>query len=246
MNAPFEVVVGTTDPAATAAFFGAMGFEEVAPGSLRVPGAASGGIALERAEEPGEPPVPFSLGPSAIDVYTRSIDEASELLAATGASLGKIGELNLGPLNLRQRRVLGPDHLPVVLVETESRRSSILDRDPDRLCSEVHSVVWGVADLDAERQWFVARNCAASPAFGFEAPGVSDLLDLPRSPVPARMCMISDDYVGPIRLELMEFPEDPGRRRPGRPVAGIWGLRSEAMSAPGKLVSPESITIELV
>ena len=52
--------------------------------------------------------------------------------------------------------------------------------------------------------------------------------------------------MNPIRLELMEFPTEPGARRAGRPVAGIWALRSEAGQTPGKLRSPESITIDFV
>ena len=186
----------------------------------------------------------------AIDIYTTSILAASKLATVAAAriddcELGAIGVLDLGPVQLKQRRVTGPDGLSIVLVETANRRSSLLDDQPQRLCSEVHSVVWTVTDTETHRNFWAEQGFAVSPAFEFESPGVSDLLDLPRASVPARMCMISDADVRPIRLELLEFTADLGDAAPPPPAAGIWGMRAKG-STPAFVEAPGGIRLEVV
>jgi hypothetical protein len=60
----------------------------------------------------------------------------------------------------------------------------------------------------------------------FEEPEVSTYLGLPRSPVAIRMTMLSGAGVEPLRLELLEFPDDAGPEvSPPSLAGGLWALR---------------------
>ena len=60
----------------------------------------------------------------------------------------------------------------------------------------------------------------------FTEPEVSTYLDLPRSPVPIRMTMLSGESVDPLRLELLEFSDDAGDTvSPPALTGGLWSLR---------------------
>ena len=227
MGAPASaaaVVVATTDPGATADFLALCGFGSRSDGCLVVEGGAPGAVELVAAAASAGHRRDFERGPRAIDLYTTDLEAVLDDASATGWTVSGPGTISVGPLTMRQALVVGPDGLPVVLVESTHRRSSVLDTDPGRRCSEPHSVVWCVPDLGDEAARWVAAGFTMGPDLAFEEPAVSDYLGLPRSPGPIRMTMLSGPDVEPVRLELLEFPDDAGPDAPDTDVSGIRGL----------------------
>ena len=221
------VRVATTDVVATDRFLRLFGFR-VAPdagGGLWFTAGAGAPVWLEPAEPTGpEAPVApegFQRGPRALDLYTTDLEGVLADAAAAGHAVSGPGTIAVGPVTMRQALVVGPDGFPVVLVESTHRRSSALDDEPTRRCSEPHSVVWCVDDLDAEAARWQAAGWTKGPDLSFTEPAVSEYLGLPRSPVPIRMTMLSGPGVEPVRLELLEFPEDPGAPMPAPAIAGL-------------------------
>ena len=223
-----DVVIGATDRDATVRFFGVLGFtERVDAGDetrLLAPRASTAGIVVVPAAGSSIRRTAYDLGPGAIDVYTSDIEAGAARLADAGYEVGPIADLSLGPVDLTQVRVFGPDDVPVVLVASSHRRSSLLDHDANRLFSEGHSLVWVVADRDAEAGWWVDQGASKGMDLDFEVAGVSELLALPDPLVSVRMTMLSDPDVRPFRLELLEFV---GLRGAASSVTevGIIGLR---------------------
>jgi len=245
------VVIGASDPVQTVEFLAAFGFgahdtrivseaeasalygldHQSAETALRSP-ADPTGIAVVATPIAGAAPVDYDSGARALDLYVSDIDAATaEIEARLGArsatSVSAVATIDLGPVRMRQRMITGPDGLSVVLVESNMRRSSTLDHDPDRVISGVHSVVWVVPDRDAEASWWQAEHGATKGMdLAFSEPAVSDYLGLPDRPVDIAMTMLSDADVSPCRLELLEFA---GRMQPVRPdvmlPGGLWALR---------------------
>ena len=218
------VTVATTDRRATAGFLALFGFRSDGDDRLVVPGGAAVAVELTGATGAGRAPCDFEQGPRALDLYTVDLDGVLGDAAAAGWATSGPGTVVIGPVTMRQAMVVGPDGLAVVLVESTHRRSSLLDDEPGRRCSEPHSVVWCVPDLDAESSRWEAAGWTKGMDLAFSEPAVSDYLGLPRSPVPIRMTMLSGPDVEPVRLELLEFPDDPGPAAPGHGAAGLRGL----------------------
>ena len=244
------LVVGATSPEATCAFLGAFGLvetgtREVGPGEatalygldrvttetrLVTPGAERPAVWVVGCDRAGGLPAGFQRTARAFDIYTWSMDEALDHLAFVGIGAGPVGTLSVGPVTMRQCLVPGPDGLAVVLVESTHRRPSLLDDGgpggPVPLFSQGHSVVWCVERMDAEAALLVAAGLTKGIDLAFTEAEVSTYLDLPRSPVPIRMTMLADAAVDPLRLELLEFPDDPGvTLSPPHLVGGLWALR---------------------
>ncbi|MFM7062479.1 MAG: VOC family protein [Actinomycetes bacterium] len=215
------VRVRTTDAARTGAFLGLLGFVAGDDGALVVPDGAPVAVELDVVTVAPVAPAGFDRGPRALDVYTNDMDAVLAELVAAGWPVSGPGTVSVGPVTMRQALVVGPDGLPVVLVESTHRRSSLLDEHPERRCSEPHSVVWCVDDLDAEAARWAAAGWTLGPVLSFSEPAVSDYLGLPRSPVPIRMVMIADESVAPVRLELLEFADDAGGPLDAAAIAGL-------------------------
>jgi len=219
------VVVATTDRFETERFLQLFDFDPADASRSRwaVPGGAAVAIELIDAEITGEPVRNFSCGPRALDVYTADIDRALDVASDEYWCVSSIGTISLGPVVMRQAMIEGPDGFDVVLVESTHRRSSLLDDDPRRLFSEPHSVVWCVPDRNAEAARWAAAGFTIGADLEFREPAVSDYLGLPRSPVTILMQMISGPAVEPVRLELLEFPDDradPDGIEEGAPIRG--------------------------
>ena len=171
----------------------------------------------------------YDLRPIAIDLYTRDIHRSLEISGSAGAELGPLVEYSLGPLELEEAEVVGPDHLVVVFIAVNHRRPSVLDADPDRLHSEVHSVVLAVEDTDVALPfWTEAGGLQTLIDAKIEGPYISQLMSLPRPDVPVRFTLMCDEDASPARLELLEFFEDPGEAWPSWPLAG--GLHAPGFS----------------
>lgn len=250
-NSADGLVVGATEPGATVAFLSAFGLEEAARRvvdsetsvalygidgpttevELATEGTDASRVWVVACEASGLPPADFERRPRAFDIYTSSMDDAIEHLRFVGIAAGPVGTLAVGPVTMRQCLVQGPDGTSIVLVESTHRRASLLDAETGspggpRLFSEGHSVVWCVDSMDSEADLLVSAGLTKGMDLSFSEPEVSTYLGLPRSPVPIRMTMLSSESVDPLRLELLEFPEDHGpTEQPGSLRGGLWGLR---------------------
>lgn len=254
------MVIGATDVDATAAFFARFGFEPLSEGTLPADaagrlfdlpgearelelgttGATTGRITILRTPFNPAPAVPFARGPIALDVYTTNLDDSLEVVRAARLDHGPVGRVELGPLLLRQCRVMGPDGLPLVLVEASQRRPSVLDRDPGRLHSEVHSVVWSVDDVAAAGA-FVRDHAGLTFAGPYPVgnPQVSAFMGLPREDVPIQMGLLAGAETAPVRLEPLCFTADPGLAVADRRLRG--GLHALAFQVADLEVARRSL-----
>ena len=229
---PLGAVVAVRDLAAAQAFFERLGLQEAGRGELPVElyGAPGGFVDLSAAprgrvrviEVPGAPAPrgAFDAGPAALDFYSRDL---SRSLPALGAPAGAPVRIDLGPLVMHQVRVVGPDTTPVVLIDANHRRPSLLDVDDAALHSEAHSLVWVVPSIDEALPFWTGAGLTVAFDVPIESPAVAELMQLPRPDVPVRMAMLSDGDVRPMRLELFEFPADRGAAFDPAPRAGtVW------------------------
>lgn len=250
LHSPDQAVVGATDVPATVAFLEALGFgagavtavpadavsalygvdrptEQV---SLAVPGTRVGGIRVVGCDLPGAPPRPFAAGATAIDLYTRDLDESLALARAAGARCGPVGRYGTGAATVAEARVLGPDHLPVVFIELERRRPSVLDVDADRLHSEVHSIVWAVADVPAAVTPWQAAGLRTVADLALADPAIDAFLELPEPGTTLRLVLLADAEVRPCRLELLTYEGRSTAPGPAWPLRG--GLHAVAARTP--------------
>jgi hypothetical protein len=151
---------------------------------------------------------------------------------------------------MEQTWVDGPDDLGVVLIESERRRTSLLDTT-DAQHSEVHSVVWSVDDIRAVGTWWREATGLGLPlVFGFADAQVGLFMGLPRADTAISMGMLSDADNHPVRLELLEFTDEPGPQRPDLPLrAGLHALRFTVSDVPGsaaRLASAGAVVGEVV
>lgn len=254
MSAPVEVVVGATDLDATTRFLATLDFEVVADGSLDAPDGGSadasaspvawrrlgvsgtdrGTIRLVATALPGGPRPAVTAGPLAVDLYTRDMDLSLARLADAGIEHGHLGALDLGPLVMRQCEVIAPDGWRIVLVEANHRRPTTLDDDPDRLHSEVHSVLWTVPSIDEATPALVDLGLTQAHVFPIQHPELARIIDLPAADTTLVMNLLVDDDQAPIRVELCEFPEyapaDGDVPRPGDASTVAGGVHALALS----------------
>ena len=252
LRSPAHAVIGASDLAATTVFLERLGFEvtgrgrlpaaaardlygldgEAAEAVLGMPGAEQGGIRVVATPHAAAEHHVFARGPHAIDLYTA--DRARSLALATdaGARCGAAASYKVGPLELVEAKAVGPDGLAVVFLQVARRRPSLLDREPGRLHSEVHSLVFTVDSVTKALPFWKER--AGLQAFldaTIVEPAVCAFMGLPRSDVPIRLAMLADAESRPARLELLEFPQDPGPPLPTWPLrAGIHAAAFEVAS----------------
>ncbi len=176
----------------------------------------------------------YDARPLAVDLYTRSIEKSLAIAAGARAHFpeihcGELVEYEVGPLAIREAEVIGPDGLVVVFLEVSQRRSSLLDRVPERLHSEVHSVVLAVDSAgEALPFWQGPAGLDTLIDAPIEGAMISRLMNLPRPNVPVRFVLLADDACNPTRFELLEFSEDAGETRPTWPLAA--GLHAPGFS----------------
>jgi hypothetical protein len=194
---------------------------EAAEVELRMPGAARGWIRVVATPHPAAEHQVFARGPHAIDLYTTDMKRSLELAAAAGARCRPAATYKVGPLELTEAKTIGPDGFAVVFIQVARRRPSLLDREPDRLHSEVHSLVFTVDSVtEALPFWKERAGLSAFLDATIVEPAVCSFMGLPRNDVPLRLAMLADGESRPARLELLEFPQDAG------PSLPTWPLRA--------------------
>ncbi len=222
-----HAVVGATDVEATIDFLMAFGLERLASPTaagtfVGLPG-EPGAILVRLAEKGSDRVGPYATGGQALDLYTSDLARSLELVDGAGFTRGPAVSYTFGPMTLGQVLIHGPDGLPVVLVEVDHRLPSALNSDPDRLHSQLHSVVWGVEDLDAATTFFSGpAGLALRATFPLTAPEVSTFMELPR-PTSMRMSVLAHEDARPPRFELLAFDAaavrlGEGGHRSGRPL----------------------------
>lgn len=240
-----RVVVGASDVARTVAYLTVFGF---APGEawtvpasaaealygiaggtrehrLTVPGSDRGAIHVVATPHPAAAPGLYDAGGHAIDLYTRDIERSVVLAREAGADVGPIGTYHAGERAIREAKALGPDGLPLVFIELAGRRPSILDRNPERLHSEVHSIVWVVGALDDALSFWEQAGLRVLADLTLQDPAITSFMRLPDPDVTLRLALLCDAEARPARLELLQFatPTGPPMVAPGPLRAG--GLR---------------------
>ncbi|MCP3956433.1 MAG: hypothetical protein GY719_01130 [bacterium] len=247
LSSPSHVVIGCSDLEKTERFLRHFGFEgEAGPELsaetaaalygldgparqrvLRTPGADFGWARLVATPHGAREAGPYDARPIAIDFYTRDIHRSIEISRSADAEICQLVEFSLGPLEIQEVEVVGPDHLMVVFIGVNKLRPSVLDRDPDRLHSEIHSVVFSVQSAEASLPfWTETAGLQTLIDAPIKGPIISELMGLPRPDVPVRFALMCDDDSNPARFELLEFYEDPGAAQPTWPLAA--GLHAPA------------------
>lgn len=182
LSSPVGATVAATDVAATRAFLSNLG---------AVTGGPTGTVDVVEATGRWDR-APLEGGPAALDFYVRSMGSREHVT------------IELGPLVMQQSRVVGPDGLPVVLIEANHRRTSLLDSS-DAEVSEAHSLVWVVPSIDEPLEFFRAAGLTVAFDLPITSPAVCELMDLPGGTT-VRMAMLGDEAMGPMRFELFEAP----------------------------------------
>lgn len=249
-----HAVVGASDLATSVAFVEALGFEVVARRSLpaetadvlyalptavdevvlAAPGAAAGAVRLVATPLPRPAHDPYRRGGHALDLYTTDIERSLALSAEAGAHVGPLADYDFGPIHLRQGQATGPDGVPWVFVEIAHRLPSLLDTEPERLHSELHSTVWAVDDLDATTAWWTdVVGLDLRSRFPITEPAVPAFMGLPR-PTTLAMSVLTGPGAAAPRFELLAYDDEPGTHVPVVPlVAGgtIPVLESDDLGA---------------
>jgi catechol 2,3-dioxygenase-like lactoylglutathione lyase family enzyme len=236
-----HAVVGASDLAVSVAFVSALGFEVVdqrelspeqagdlyaLPGGttevvLAAPGAAAGSVRVVATPLPHPAYDPYRRGGHALDLYTTDIERSLALSAEAGAEVGPLADYDFGPIHLRQAQATGPDGVPWVFVEIAHRLPSLLDAEPERLHSELHSAVWAVDDLDATTAWWTdVVGLDLRSRFPITEPAVPAFMGLPR-PTTLAMSVLTGPAAAAPRFELLAYDDEPGVHVPVVPlVAG--------------------------
>lgn len=225
LMSPTHVVLGTRDRSAQVEWWTALGFtagpttpvpaiEAAALYGLNGPttqtlmsvhGATAGHILLVDTNQMPAAVGPWDRGPHAIDLYTVDMQRSLAIAAAAGGRVKGCLKYDFGTMVLEEGKSIGPDSSVLVFIENSKRRPSILDTFPERLHSEVHSIVNIVGSVDAARRAWI--ECAGMELLGdavIDSPELADLMELPKV-VSARMGLFCDDAVAPIRFEFLEF-----------------------------------------
>ena len=187
------------------------------------PGADRGGIHVVETPHASSRFGPFDPRPVAIDLYTRDIGKSLRIAQGAGLHCGQLVDYAVGPLQLKEVEVEDDDGLRLVFLELENRRPSLLDQAPDRLHSEVHSIVFAVPSAeDAVTLWRDGAGLDVLVDAPIRGPVISQLMGLPKDEVPIRFVLFCDEEAHPARLEVIEFIEDPAPPRTSGPLrAGL-------------------------
>jgi hypothetical protein len=160
----------------------------------------------------------FFRGGHAIDLYTTDMPASVDAARSLGAEVGPVADYEFGPVHLTQAQAVGPDGVDVVFVGIGHRLPSVLDAEPNRLHSEVHSVVASVDDLEVETAfWTKVAGLDLRSQFPIDVPAVSEFMMLPRH-APVKMSVMTGPAAAPPRFELLAYDDADGRLTPSNPL----------------------------
>lgn len=251
LPSPTHVVVGASNLEASASFLAVFGFasleEAVLPpraarelygidGALlelrmAMPGADRGWVRLIETPHPPREFAAFDNRPFAIDLFSADVERSLHAATSAGFSCSPIANHVFGPITVREAEVHGPDHLVLTLLETNARRPSLLDREPDRLHSEVHALVWSAQGIDSLLEfWTAVAGHEVLSDFSWKSRELGPLLGVGERELEVRLAVWSDGEANPVRLEMIEFLGQEAASHPSLPLAA--GLHAPAFSVP--------------
>ena len=192
-----------------------------------MPGADRGRVRVVATPNPGRGFSPFDPRPFAIDLFSADIEASVELARRSGLSSSPVTTHRFGPAVIHEVEIHGPDGLVVTLLQPNlGRRSSILDREPGRLHSEVHAFVWSASELDGLLGYWQERGLATLTDAVLDTPGLGALVGVPDEQVSMRLTVLADAEARPVRVEFVDFLGRSGSNWPILPLAG--GLHAPA------------------
>jgi len=218
----FATTARATLPAAAArALYGLAGAAEEE--LLGVAGAERGGLRLVATPHPPHACAPLDSRPFAVDLYSTDIERSAAIAADAGHPPGPIVTFQFGPMTIREAEIHGPDHVIVTLLELATRRPSVLDADPQRLHSEVHSIVWSVREMDRWLPfWLEQAGLVKTTDATFDSAELGVLLGVGERTIRSRLAVMADAASRPARLEMIEFLGEDAAEHPDWPLhAGL-------------------------
>jgi hypothetical protein len=224
LSSPTTVVLGTTSLTEAISYWTALGFTagpvvglpapaalalhglptDTVTATMTVPGAPTGAVQLVETPVAQSDRGPWDSGPYAIDLYTSNTDRSIEVALAAGARMGGRLEYRFGDAPLEEASVYFPDGTMIVFISIAHRRPSILDREPTRLHSEVHSIVSTVRSADSANTFWSSTGQMTVMADAVLDGGLDELMGLPH-PVSARMTILCNETTQPVRYEFLEL-----------------------------------------
>lgn len=247
LASPSHAVIGASSLDASADYLARFGFERAGQAELpataaqalygldgageemllRVPGADAGWLRLVATPHGVRPTQPLDRRPFAIDLYSTDIEKSAAVGAEAGAHVGQTVTHQFGPMTIKELEIKGPDDLIVTLLELDARRPSILDEQPERLHSELHALVWSVAEMDRLLPfWLEQAGLQIISDATFESAELAGLLGLPERTIEARLIVMGDAEAMPSRLEMIEFLGEKGQEIATFPLSA--GLHAPA------------------
>jgi hypothetical protein len=220
-----EVVVASRDVAAAARFHQrAFGFETLAGDGasgnvqLGVPGAPGGRLRLVPAP-PGDTaeqaPEVWDLGPRLLGIYSHDLDRTASAMAGAGGAPRKPVTYPYGTASLSELVGRGTDGVwwtVPLAVQGAHRPSAAYAAEPDRLHSELHSVVLVVDDHDAAVAFFEAAGLTTAFDGTMSGPPFDELVGMPEE-ASLRLAFLVGPSQEAARMEIMSFAGVPTRDR---------------------------------
>lgn len=241
----YEVAAEGTVPAAVADALWGTGPGDVDTMALAAAGADTGRIHLVRVPEPFAPaerPHNLDVGLIGIDMYTKDIEAAHTRFAADGidwstppATYGvAVGDQEV---MVTQGVCPAPDGTVVVFVRPAAvRGTAAWEADPERLYTELTSVVCHVPDADAEIAFWGPDGLGMSLWYDvvFSSPGFDTVAGLP-SGTRMRLAFLAGERTARIEVTSAEGEHRVDRRpfqRPGRALGHSgWTVRTRDIGA---------------
>jgi hypothetical protein len=252
LHNPVHAIVGCSSLEAMAGFLSRFGFDVDGQGELSAeaaralygledatpewrlatPGASTGWLRLVKTPHAARAVTTFDRRAFAIDLFTRDIERSLVIAGEAGAEHSKVAEHKFGPMIIKEAEVHGPDGFIITLLQLDARRPSVLDQDPERLHSEVHSFVWNVEDSEKIAAfWQEQAGLKKVTDANFGGTTLSVALGIEEREVKARFMVLTDEADKPVRVQLIEFLGEEGKQVPGFPLAaGLFGLAFEVAS----------------
>jgi len=240
LPSPSHAVVGAVDPDRIAGFVQLFGFECAAEGTLpekaarelygldgatrewvlSVPGAERGWLRIVRTPDAPREAGPFDHRPLAIDLYSRDIQRSLEIARTYDIQCRELVEYTVGPYEVMAFEAIGPERFKLNFIQANILTPCVLNADPDRLHSELHSLVWAVASAaETLPPWKESAGLEVLVDTHFGGPIISKLMGLPKPEVPVRFAVLADAEQNPVRFKFIEFSEERGVDVPDFPLA---------------------------
>ena len=230
---------------------------------MGAPGAASGRIRLVAAQGTATPAEVWDLGPRLLGIYSHDLDATAEAIAAAGGAPRPPVTYPYGAASLSELVANGRDNVwwtVPLAVPGAHRPSAAYASAPERLHSELHTVVLVVDDHDAAVAFFEAGGLSTVFDGEMTGPDFERLVGMPEGAT-LRLAFMGGPEHLPARFEIMSFSGVDSVDRRGEPVGiqrvafacdDVAATRAALVAAgarpqeDGGLLGPVGVVIDLV